>query len=68
MAEEIGEVLVEFGVREKVVAMTVDNAAASELKIRKLGCCAHILNFSAHKVYTVQTSGLCGSGTPLCGM
>lgn len=27
MAEEIGEILVEFGVREKVVAITVDNAA-----------------------------------------
>lgn len=60
VAEEIGDVLAEFGVRAKVVAMTVDNAAnmdvaAQELQIRKLGCCAHTLNLSAQKVYTVQT-------------
>lgn len=51
--------LEEFGVREKVAAMTVDNAAnmevaARELQIRKLGCCAHTLNLSAQKVYTIQ--------------
>lgn len=59
VAEEIGEVLAEFGVRDKVVAITVDNAANMDVAVRqlqiiKLGCFAHALNLGAQKVYTIQ--------------
>lgn len=60
VAEHIGGVLQEFGVRDKVVAMTVDNAfsldiAIKKLQFRKLRCFAHILGLAAQKVYTSCT-------------
>ncbi|XP_038137844.1 E3 SUMO-protein ligase ZBED1-like [Cyprinodon tularosa] len=58
VAVEIGEVLEEFGITQKVVVMTVDNAsnmdvAAKKLDILKLGCFAHTLNLAAQKVYSI---------------
>ncbi len=58
MAKEIEEVIQEFGLREKVITVTVDNAANMEvairqLQIRKLGCFAHTLNLAAQKVYNI---------------
>ncbi len=52
------EVIQEFGLREKAIAVTVDNAANMEvavrqLQIRKLGCFAHTLNLAAQKVYNI---------------
>lgn len=60
VAVEIGEVLEEFGITQKVVVMTVDNAsnmdvAAKKLDILKLGCFAHTLNLAAQKVYSIAT-------------
>ncbi|XP_045930909.1 uncharacterized protein LOC123986603 isoform X1 [Micropterus dolomieu] len=58
VAEQIGGVLEEFGVLDKVVAMTVDNVfriAIKKLQLRKLRCFAHILNLAAQKVYTSNT-------------
>lgn len=59
IAEEIGDVLQSFKIREKVVAMTVDNAANTDvaarlLGIRKLGCYAHLTSLAAQKIYNVQ--------------
>lgn len=58
IAEEIGDILDEFDVKEKVVAITVDNAAnmdvaVKKMSIRKIGCFAHTLNIAAQKLYTV---------------
>lgn len=58
VAEEIGDILQEFGVREKVVAITVDNAANMNVAIRrmsitKVACFAHTLNIAAQKLYGV---------------
>ncbi|KAK7893152.1 hypothetical protein WMY93_022304 [Mugilogobius chulae] len=55
VAEEIESILNEFGVRSKVVAATVDNAANMDvalrkLRIRKIGCFAHTLNLAAQKI------------------
>ncbi|XP_044058674.1 uncharacterized protein LOC122879066 [Siniperca chuatsi] len=58
VAEQIGGILEEFGVRDKVVAMTVDNAfniSIKKLQFRMLRCFAHILNLAAQKVYTSNT-------------
>lgn len=58
IAEEIGDILQEFEVKEKVVAITVDNAANMDVAIRKMnvikiGCFAHTLNIAAQKLYNV---------------
>ena len=58
VAEEISDILQEFGILEKVVAVTVDNAAnmdvaIKKLKITKLGCFAHTLNLGAQSIYSV---------------
>lgn len=50
-------ILVEFGVRDKVVAVTVGNAfgmgiAIKKLQFRKLTCFAQTLNAAAQAVYT----------------
>lgn len=60
VAEQIGGILEEFGVRDKVVAMTADNAfsmdiAIKKLQFRKLRCFARILNLAAQTVYTSST-------------
>lgn len=60
MAEEIGEILQEFGIVDKVVAVTVDNAADMDaalkrIQFKKLGCFAHTLNLGAQKVYSVAS-------------
>lgn len=60
VAEEIGDILDEFGVRGKVVAMTVDDAFSMDigikkLQFRKLRCFSHKLNLAAQKVYTSNT-------------
>ncbi|XP_063745957.1 E3 SUMO-protein ligase ZBED1-like isoform X2 [Eleginops maclovinus] len=56
LAEEIDYILEEYGVREKVVAATVDNAAnmdvaIKQLQIVKFPCFAHTLNLGAQKLY-----------------
>ncbi|XP_034538951.1 zinc finger BED domain-containing protein 1-like [Notolabrus celidotus] len=60
IAEEIGDILDEFKIKEKVVAITVDNAAnmdvaVKKMSIRKIGCFAHTLNIAAQKLYTIPT-------------
>ena len=56
VAEEIDEILEEYGVRQKVVAATVDNAANMDVAVKKLQivkfpCFAHTLNIGAQKLY-----------------
>lgn len=60
VAEEIEGILEEFGVREKVVAATVDNAANMDVAVKKLDivkfpCFAHTLNLGAQKLYNCST-------------
>lgn len=60
VAEEIDGILEEFGVREKVVAATVDNAANMSVAVKslhliKLPCFAHTLNLGAQKLYNCNT-------------
>ncbi|KAG9263897.1 zinc finger BED domain-containing protein 4 [Astyanax mexicanus] len=56
VAEEIDDILEEYGVRQKVVAATDDNAAnmdvaIKQLQIVKFPCFAHTLNLGAQKLY-----------------
>ncbi|CAI5671917.1 unnamed protein product [Oreochromis niloticus] len=56
VAEEIDEILEEYGIKDKVVAATVDNAAnvdvaVKKLQILKFPCFAHTLNLGAQKLY-----------------
>ncbi|RVE66573.1 hypothetical protein OJAV_G00108960 [Oryzias javanicus] len=56
VAEEIDEILEEYGIREKIVAATVDNAGNMDVAIKKLHiikfpCFAHTLNLGAQKLY-----------------
>lgn len=58
IAEEIGNTLDEFNIKEKVDAITVDNAAnmdvaVKKMSIRKIGCFAHTLNIASQKLYTI---------------
>lgn len=60
VSEQIGDVLKEFGVRKKVVAVTVDNVfnmdiAIEKLQFRKLKCFARILNRAAQTMYDCST-------------
>ncbi|XP_056451221.1 zinc finger BED domain-containing protein 4-like isoform X2 [Gadus chalcogrammus] len=60
VAEEIEGILEEFGVKEKVVAATVDNAANMDVAVKKLNiikfpCFAHTLNLGAQKLYNCNT-------------
>ena len=60
VAEEIGEILQEFGIINKIVAVTVDNAANMDVAIKKLhfiklGCFAHTLNLGAQSVYSLAS-------------
>lgn len=56
VAEEIDEILEEYGIKDKVVAATVDNAANMDVAVKKLQilkfpCFAHTLNLGAQKLY-----------------
>lgn len=58
VAEVIGDVLTDFGIFDKVVAFTVDNAANMDVAIKrlrfvKLGCFAHTLNLAAQNLYSL---------------
>ncbi|XP_067451432.1 uncharacterized protein [Thunnus thynnus] len=58
--EQIGRILEEYGVKDKVVAMTVENGfnmdfSIKKLPLRKLRCFAHILSLAAQKVHTSNT-------------
>ena len=60
VAEEIEGILEEFGVKEKVVAATVGNAANMDVAVKKLNiikfpCFAHTLNLGAQKLYNSNT-------------
>lgn len=60
IAQEIETILDEFGVREKIVAVTVDNAAnmnvaVSRLQLKKMACFAHTLNIAAQKIYSIDS-------------
>lgn len=56
VADEIDEILEEYGIKDKVVAATVDNAANMDVAVKKLHifkfpCFAHTLNLGAQKLY-----------------
>ncbi|XDV29215.1 hypothetical protein PO909_032358 [Leuciscus waleckii] len=58
VAEEIGDILKEYCIFDKVVAATVDNAANMDIAIKrlqfvKLGCFAHTLNLAAQSLYSL---------------
>ncbi|XP_034052456.1 zinc finger BED domain-containing protein 1-like [Gymnodraco acuticeps] len=58
IAEEIADVLTDFGIFDKIVAVTVDNAANMDVAIHrlqfvKLGCFAHTLNLAAQSLYSL---------------
>ncbi len=60
VAEEIDTILDDFGLKSKLVAITVDNAAnmdvaVKRMQIMKVGCFAHTLNVAAQKLYNVKT-------------
>ncbi|KAJ8270321.1 hypothetical protein GJAV_G00112940 [Gymnothorax javanicus] len=60
VAEEIEGILEEFGVKEKVVAATVDNTTNMNVAVKKLNiikflCLAHTLNLGAQKLYNCNT-------------
>lgn len=65
VAEKISEVLQEFDVMDKIVAVTVDNAANKDVAIKKvhkaisqfikLGCFAHTLNLGAQSAHSVAS-------------
>lgn len=58
VAEEIGDILTDFVISDKVVAVTVDNASNMDVAIKrlqfvKLGCFAHTLNLGAQSLYSL---------------
>lgn len=60
VAEEISKVLQEFGIMDKIVSVTVDNAANMDVEIKrlqfiKLGCFAHTLNLGAQSIHSVAS-------------
>lgn len=60
IAEEIGDILEKCSIKEKVVAITVDNAAnkdaaVKKMSVRKIACFVHTLNIAAQKLYTVPS-------------
>ncbi|ROL45244.1 Zinc finger BED domain-containing protein 1 [Anabarilius grahami] len=60
VAEEISDVLSEFGISDKIVAVTVDNAANMDVAIKrlrfvKLCCFAHTLNLAAQSLYSLNS-------------
>ncbi|KAL1281627.1 hypothetical protein QQF64_000430, partial [Cirrhinus molitorella] len=59
VAEEIAFIIDDFGIKSKLVAVTVDNAAnmdvaVKRMQIMKVGCFAHTLNVAAQKLYNVK--------------
>lgn len=57
-ARLMDDVLGEFGVRDKVLAVTADNVSSvviAGLQFRKLKCFASILNLAAQKVFTCSS-------------
>lgn len=59
-ARLMDSILEEFSVRDKVVAVTVDNVSSvdistNSLQIRKLTCFASILNLAAQKLFTCSS-------------
>lgn len=57
VAEEISDILKDFGEFDKVVAVTVDDAANMDVAIKrlqfvKLSCFAHSLNLAAQRLYS----------------
>lgn len=59
-AQLMDSILEEFGVRDKVVAVTVDNVSSVDIsanssQIRKLACFASILNLAAQKLFTCSS-------------
>lgn len=59
VAEEFSDVLSEFGISDKIVAITVDNAANMDVAIKrlqflKLCCFAHTLNLAAQSLYSLN--------------
>lgn len=60
LAEEIGGILDEFGVKSRVAVITVDHASNMNVEVHnlhliKVGCFAHTLNLGAQSVYTVTS-------------
>lgn len=60
VAEEISDVLSEFGISDKIVAVTVDNAANMDVAIKhlrfvKLCCFAHTLNLAAQSIHSLNS-------------
>ena len=60
VAEEISDVLSEFGISHKIVAITVDNAANMDvaskcLQFVKLCCFSHTLNLAAQSIYSLNS-------------
>jgi len=60
VAEEISDVLSEFGKSDKIVAVTVDNAANMDVAIKhmrfvKLCCFTHTLNLAAQSLYSLNS-------------
>nr|XP_055051178.1 uncharacterized protein LOC129436907 [Misgurnus anguillicaudatus] len=60
VAEEISDIVQEFGIMDKIEAVTVDNAANMDVAIKKLqfiklGCFAHTLNLGAQTIYSVAS-------------
>lgn len=64
VAEEIVDILDEFGIRSRVAAITVNNAsnmnvAVQKLHLIKIGCFAHTLNLGAQSVYKITSVAKC---------
>ncbi len=60
VAQEIGDIFDEFGIRDKVTAVTVDNAsnmdeAVKKLQLMKIGCFTHTLSLGAQSLYAVTS-------------
>ncbi|XP_061880796.1 E3 SUMO-protein ligase ZBED1-like [Entelurus aequoreus] len=60
VAEEISDVLSEFAISEKIIAVTVDNVANMYVAIKrlqfvKLCCFAHTLNLAAQSLYSLNS-------------
>lgn len=60
LAEKISDILQEFGIIDKIAAVTVDNATNMNVAIKrlhfiKLACFAHTLNLGAQSVYSVAS-------------
>ena len=60
VAEEISDVLSEFGISDKIAAITVDNSANMDVAIKhlryvKLRCFAHTLNLAAQSLYSLNS-------------